>query len=79
MIKTIITFIGILFVFHIVIVSLVLIVGEKGVLLLPSTRRFMKEAGFKRLLNPESFTHGYIYFKWLDEYDSILGEMFDEN
>ena len=71
MIKTIITFIAVLFVIHLLFVSLILVVGEKGVLLLPSTRRFMKEAGFKRLLNPESFLHGYIYFKWLDEYVSL--------
>lgn len=37
--------------------------GEKGKLLLPSTRTFFKENGWKRLLNLKAF-HGYIYMRW---------------
>lgn len=43
------------------------IAGERGHLLLPSTRKFMREAGWRRLLGL-TFWHGYFYGRWSNQY-----------
>lgn len=44
------------------------LVGERGALLRPSTRRWMREAGGWRALVSPIFWHGYIYARWTNQY-----------
>src|SRR5512139_3035928 len=41
--------------------------GERGKLLLPSTWKVLKEAGWKRQFNLQGL-HGYIYGRWTNQY-----------
>ncbi len=68
MVKTILIISGVLVAFHILTTIIILVVGEGGLRLRESTRNFAKEAGWKRVLDPRSFMHGYIYFRWLKYY-----------
>lgn len=68
MLKTILIVIGVFFGFQLLQALLTLIIGERGLVLRKSTKAFMKEAGWKRVLNPSSFMHGYTYFRWLRQY-----------
>jgi Pyruvate/2-oxoacid:ferredoxin oxidoreductase delta subunit len=68
MLKTVLVVLGILLGIHIINTILILLIGERRPYLRSSTKNFMKEAGWKRLLNPRSFMHGYIYFRWLKQY-----------
>ncbi len=53
------------------IVLVILLVGERGRLLRPSTLRIMREAGLRRFLDLSAL-HGYIYGRWIDQYLNIL-------
>ncbi|WP_119068473.1 4Fe-4S binding protein [Aggregatilinea lenta] len=44
------------------------LVGERGALLRPSTRRWMREAGGWRALLSPTWWHGYIYARWTNQY-----------
>ncbi len=68
MIKTILIVVGVLLGIHILNTLIILLLGEGRPWLRPSTRNYMKTAGWKRVLNPRSFMHGYIYFRWLKQY-----------
>ncbi len=68
MIKTILIIAGLLLAVHILVTLLILLAGEGRPFLRPSTRRFIKAAGWKRVIDPRSFMHGYIYFRWLKYY-----------
>ncbi len=46
---------------------LVWIIGERGKLLLPSTRDIFRQSGFKNFLNGSSF-HFYVYGRWTKHY-----------
>jgi ferredoxin len=43
------------------------VVGERGHLMLPSTRQFMREHGWRGLLNGQ-FWHAYFYGRWTNQY-----------
>lgn len=66
--KTILIVLAVLFGLQVLNSILIMIIGERGLVLRESTKAFMKEAGWKRVLNPMAFMHGYIYFRWLRQY-----------
>ncbi len=68
MISAIFTILGILLGIHVLTTIIILLVGEGQPFLRESTKKFAKEAGWKRVLDPRSFMHGYIYFRWLKQY-----------
>ena len=43
------------------------LVGERGKLVLPSTREFIQEGGLSRFFNLSTL-HGYIYLRWQRPY-----------
>ena len=45
--------------------------GERWKPLRPSTRKFIKEAGLRRILNLQAL-HGYIYGRWTNQYMDVL-------
>jgi Pyruvate/2-oxoacid:ferredoxin oxidoreductase delta subunit len=47
--------------------AMIWLVGERGKLLMPSTRKFIKEGGIRRFLS-FSTLHGYIYMRWQKPY-----------
>jgi ferredoxin len=56
-----------LFLFFAGLLATLWIFGERGYLLRPSTRRFMREAGWRSLLG-RSFWEAYIYSRWSNQY-----------
>ncbi len=48
-------------------VLIVWLIGERGHLALPSTRKWLREAGWRHILNGHFF-HGYVYGRWSDLY-----------
>lgn len=59
--------------FVIVLILALWIRAERGRLLLPSTWKFMKAAGIKRILN-FSALNAYVYGRWSQKYLKILGD-----
>lgn len=57
------------------IILIVWIKGERGRLLQPSTWKFMKASGIKRILNFKAI-HAYVYGRWIKEYIYVLINMF---
>lgn len=45
--------------------------GERWRPLRPSTWKFMKDAGLRRILNLQAF-HGYLYARWTNQYVNVL-------
>jgi NAD-dependent dihydropyrimidine dehydrogenase PreA subunit len=50
------------------------IFGERGHILLPSTRRFVRAGGLRRLLSLATL-HGYIYSRWTNQYIKLLTKL----
>lgn len=71
MLKTILIIAGVLIGVHVLNIIIMFIIGERGLTMRESTKKFAREAGLKRILNPLSFFHGYFYFRWLKTYVSM--------
>jgi ferredoxin len=54
-----------------IVAVLFIFIGERGNILLPSTRRLIKEGGWSRLFNQQTL-HGYIYMRWQKFYLKTL-------
>jgi Pyruvate/2-oxoacid:ferredoxin oxidoreductase delta subunit len=67
LVETISIFIGVI----LIIILGIWFFGERWRPLRPSTRKFMKEAGLRRILNLQAF-HGYIYLRWTNQYVNLL-------
>ena len=48
-------------------------VGERGLVLRPSTRKTMRAGGWRNILNLKSL-HGYVYSRWTSQYLRVLFE-----
>ena len=66
---------GTIFLFLIIVIfmagAVLWLIGERGVSVLPSTRKFIVEGGFKKLFDLNTL-HGYIYMRWQKPYLSFF-------
>lgn len=67
MVRTIYIIIGII----LILILSIWLFGERWRPLRPSTRKFIKEAGLRRILNLQAL-HGYIYGRWTNQYMDVL-------
>ncbi len=68
MLKIILIVLAVLVAAHLLFVLGVWLLGEKGPVVRPSTRRFAALFTKRELLNPRIFLHGYFYLRWLETY-----------